>query len=57
MFIIDKYSVKKDRHVNDYLSEDWENVSQYMPERTGGACKFRFLTLAPTSISNSPWTS
>ncbi len=56
LFVIDKYCLVKSLHLEDFDLSDWDHISQYLPGRTAEACQFRFLALAPSSITSTPWS-
>jgi hypothetical protein len=55
IYIADKHCLLHQINVNDLDSADWENIAEFLPGRTGNSCQFRFLSLAPKSISDTPW--
>jgi hypothetical protein len=55
VYVIDKYCLVNGTDLDHLEPIDWQNISQYLPGRTAESCQFRFLSLTPHSITNTPW--
>ena len=55
IFVLDKYCLRHQADPEQLDALDWDNIAQLLPGRSGSCCRFRFLSLAPTSITETPW--
>lgn len=56
LFVVEKYSRAHSCSVEQLTLGDWSAISQLVPTRDAAACRFRFLSLTPASISHVPWS-